>query len=321
VTDQPQVFVEGWVNYPAAEATVTAAWPAALPGAKETWAVTGGTMPPWPPASATQNPPDLYRVFDPADPREIIQVQHQGPGTWQVLRGDQGSLPVAHKAGAKLRPFITANGLASRVQGVPSGLGITLDNRRITDAVTLTRSGGGGWGPAPVQYIVGPMPIPKGELNSGATYEAVAWGTYSIGTALDPGNLPLATRPSLAFGIGFAGGILDKLTWRFGGAYPVGCRFRCHAYAVSYPAGAGPQGTPTPQVSANMTLTMATSATETVQVPQVAMIGTTAAFTGVPDLLTDTDLVLRIGLEQTGMTGRPTGDEILVLGGKIWRIA
>ena len=185
-------FREVWANPPehrwdpaawpaitrAAPATVPAAHPAVAPGTQETWAMAGGwqLFPPVPAAEAY--PPLVLRVTDPADPREVILVRDSRTAAWQVTRGDQGTWPVSHAAGFTVRNAITAAGMASLAQGVPSGNGLVLPGAGLTEPADRTGN---------AQLTVASLQVPGGEAGRaphtrrwpGAPTTPMAWRTAS----------------------------------------------------------------------------------------------------------------------------------------------
>ena len=197
----PAVFTEQWPA-PGVSATVALAqqgFPPVLPGQAEMWAMGGGYAA-FPPADAVGGlyPPTTFRIFDPADPREIMRVRQTGP-TWAVVRGDQGSLPVPHAAGFTVLPFTTASALAAMAPGVPSGNGLLIPGAS-RDLAGV--SGGWSW------YFIAPheFEAPAGELNRGAVYEVMGWGHYTFTAAGSP-NIPalMPTPPYFCAAMYFGG--------------------------------------------------------------------------------------------------------------------
>lgn len=234
-TPDPLVFVERWVNSHAT-ATVAAeqAGGAGLQQTAQNWAMGGGYAA-FPAADAVSGAPQtLFRIFDPADPREIMRVQQTSGAAWTVVRGDQGTLPVLHKPGFTVRPFITAAGLGALAQGVPSRNGLVLPNRRIP------------WPSVPVTdynsyYAVCALDFPGPEISRGCTYEMLTWGRYTLGVSrpTDPGF-----GPSFNVGCYYSGytngppgeeSHVGQMKCPFFGATPANARFRIHAILSFYP--------------------------------------------------------------------------------------
>jgi len=76
-------------------------------GTAETWTVASSASFPAVEIGATQ-----FHVADPALPSEMITVQNISGATWTVLRGAEGSTPVAHAAGFTVVQVVTAGALA-----------------------------------------------------------------------------------------------------------------------------------------------------------------------------------------------------------------
>ena len=160
----PAVYTEQWANPPAVPATVPAAQLAVAAGTAQVWSMAGGWAG-YPVADRNAGPPSMFRIYDPADPREIIRVAHTAGAAWSVTRGDQGSRTVAHAAGFEVRPFITRDGLASLVRGAPSGTGLVLTRawpfvpsaRVQTYTASLTDKG--------CRFTYAALPIPAGEAT------------------------------------------------------------------------------------------------------------------------------------------------------------
>lgn len=183
------VAAEGWANPVErtiagldAPAIVPAGAAAVAPGTEETWAM-GGRWNMFPAVRDTAYPPGVLRVFDLAAPPEIIRVRDSTTATWLVVRGDQDTVPVAHRPGFAVRNAVTAAGLAGLAQGLPSGNGLILPRAaRRSFGVT---GDGSSWNGAALRYAVF-MTVPGGEAGRGAVYEATAWGYYHSNNFPDP---------------------------------------------------------------------------------------------------------------------------------------
>ena len=156
------------------------------------WAAFGGAN------EGEPYPEQQFRVFDLHAPSEIILVRQTSgtttaaqdrrqargrlaaraaPGpVWDVTRGDQGTVPVAHQPGFAVHNAVTGAGLTrSLAAGVPAIHGLVLPAAgKRGPAVPWTDSQ---WHP------VCELPVPAGEAVPGAAYEITAWGLYQTGTA------------------------------------------------------------------------------------------------------------------------------------------
>lgn len=83
--------------------------PAAL--TTETWTVTSSAT--FPAASSSATPPTQFAIADVAAPTEIIWVTNMSGTTWTVIRGEEGTTPVTHAAGATFQQVITSAHLAA----------------------------------------------------------------------------------------------------------------------------------------------------------------------------------------------------------------
>ena len=251
---------------------------------------------------------ELFRVYDPDDPREIILVRDTGAGTgqWLVVRGDQGTMPVPHEPGFRVEPFITAEGMVSGVHAVPGGHGLVLPNGRNVTPTTHTA-------PPFARHTVVSIDIPAGEYNRGVVYEGFAWGWYSI---LGPFTAP---GPRMSFGLFIGpdpgGQDVGQLTWPFNGVRPgAGSRWRMHGLCTFYPQIGSIPGA----VSSNITVHLAT--TNTVGQGATTAAGNVPVHMFGPVSLFDLDprpasrFTLWVGMDQPG-------DVLWVQGGRAWRAA
>lgn len=83
--------------------------PAAL--TTETWTVTSSAT--FPAASSSATPPTQFAIADQAAPTEILWVTNMSGTTWTVIRGEEGTTPVTHAAGATFQQVITSAHLAA----------------------------------------------------------------------------------------------------------------------------------------------------------------------------------------------------------------
>jgi hypothetical protein len=157
--------------------TVPAGAGPANPGDLETWDLAG----PWQGWPVLDQPWHILRVYDPALPGEIMRVAGPAPGPAQVrvIRGDQGTTPVPHPPGFALMNSISAEGLAARAQGIPSGRGLLLPPGQVHTPPTTTT--------AVAQYVVmAAVQVRAGEAVPGSVYEAVVHGYWTPGAAGRP---------------------------------------------------------------------------------------------------------------------------------------
>jgi hypothetical protein len=180
------VFTETWAGPLLADATVTAGGTGAIAG-PETWTMAGGFAQ-FGAADPNAIPPALFRVFDRDAPGESILVRQTTGPTWQVTRGDQGTVPVAHAPGFAVHSLISPAGLASLAHGVPSRNGLVLPAAgRLTQPPTWNDPG---------EHRLAELPVPSGEAITGSVYEALAWGWYHTNNA---------AGCTMDFGINWAG--------------------------------------------------------------------------------------------------------------------
>jgi len=75
-------------------------------GTQETWTVASSTG--FPAASSSATPPTQFHVADVALNSEMISVINVSGTTWTVIRGDEGTTPVAHGAGFTIYQVVSA---------------------------------------------------------------------------------------------------------------------------------------------------------------------------------------------------------------------
>lgn len=311
MTTPPTAFVERWVNA-GAEAVVLGSQDGgpARAGQAEDW-IMGAGRDLFPVADMTTDGslPRLFRVFDREDPREIMRViDTTGTGgVWRLVRGDQGTLPVVHRAGAVLSPFITAAGMDGFARAVPPGRGIVVAPPHNPGVDSTAEPGGrrnwGDGGALNTRYSLAEVQIPAAEANRGCTYEALAWGRYTTGPAT-----PAPNSPHFDCGLfyGGTGGEVGQLSLPLFGVRPTAARFRLHAVMIFY---AG-------NVSSTITLHLATTSDISTPV-QLRMFGPPSPFVAAVSgahrmTLWMTPNPWNAGYQQTGSSFR-------VLGGKAWR--
>jgi hypothetical protein len=88
---------------------------APAPGTSQSWTVASSGS--FPAASSGGSPPTQFHVSDPALASEIIQVLNVSGLTWTVIRGAEGTTPVAHAAGFTIKQVVTAGGLSTMATG------------------------------------------------------------------------------------------------------------------------------------------------------------------------------------------------------------
>lgn len=103
-------------NYP--QTTVSSGGTTApVAGTTESWTVASSATFP----AATSAAGTYFRVSDPAQPSETIKVTNISGTTWSVVRGDDGTTPVAHTTGFTVKQVVSAGWLNSAKLGTPLG--------------------------------------------------------------------------------------------------------------------------------------------------------------------------------------------------------
>ena len=125
---------------------------AAAGGSSETWIV--ATPEAFPTASSTAPRPTTFHVADPAFPAEVIAVTDTSGASWTVIRGAEGSTPVAHSPGFIVKQVVTGGVLANlrdapaafnvKTEFLAAGDGATVDSAPFNNAVTALGAAGGG---------------------------------------------------------------------------------------------------------------------------------------------------------------------------------
>lgn len=123
-----ETAIELFTNGPST--TVAASQLAVAAGTTQTWTVASSTGFP---AVTTANG-QQFHISDPAVPTELIIVTNISGVTWTVIRGAEGTTPVAHAGGFTIQNVLTA-GFLNRavVQVMPSG-----DTTGVTDTALLS---------------------------------------------------------------------------------------------------------------------------------------------------------------------------------------
>lgn len=137
-------------------------------------------------ASSSATPKTYFAITDVANTSEIMYVTNVSGSTWTVLRAQEGTTAVAHSSGWTARQLITAGSL----QGLKNTPGAT-------SAVTLNTS--------TTETVIATYQPPASQIVAGATFEAIAYGTFNIGGT---------TRPTLTWRLrwgGVTGTILAQL--------------------------------------------------------------------------------------------------------------
>jgi hypothetical protein len=83
---------------------------APAPGTSQSWTVASSGS--FPAASSGAGQPTQFHISDPALASEIVTVTNVSGLTWTVLRGAEGTAPVAHAAGFTVKQVVTSSGLA-----------------------------------------------------------------------------------------------------------------------------------------------------------------------------------------------------------------
>ena len=125
---------------------------AAAGGSAETWIV--ATPGAFPAASSTAPRPTTFHVADPAFPAEVVAVTDTSGPSWTVIRGAEGSTPVAHSPGFTVKQVVTAEVLASlrdapaafnvKTEFLAAGDGVTVDSAPFNNAIAALGAAGGG---------------------------------------------------------------------------------------------------------------------------------------------------------------------------------
>lgn len=83
---------------------------APAPGTSQTWTVASSGS--FPAASSSATQPTQFHISDPALASEIVTVTNVSGLNWTVIRGAEGTTPVAHASGFTVKQVVTAGGLA-----------------------------------------------------------------------------------------------------------------------------------------------------------------------------------------------------------------
>jgi hypothetical protein len=292
------IYAERWVTPPEPPAYCPAAHAAAVAGTSEVWNMAGG-YPSYGLANPGARPPSVFRVFDPADPREIIRVDSTAGPNWTVARATEGSLGVDHAAGFEVAPFITQAGLNGRAAGTPTRSGMVLRSA-LTAPLNLTGD---------VDHLIASMLVPAGEAIAGSIYEVQAWGYYTPGVAYSPPPTFPAATPHFNCALrwnppGVVGSIAFPLP-----AAQASSRWRIHATLNLHGAG-GPH-------TSTINLWAATAAAPGTPVTPAALFGPTPV-NSPPNVAVDATFAFQIS------TGLPNGTipaaaTLTVLGARIGR--
>ena len=116
-------------------------------GTQQTWTVQSSAL--FPAVSSSATPPTQIHVADISLNSEIISVINISGTTWTVIRGAEGTTPVAHSAGFTVYQVVTAGWLGSvplPVYPVPPPAGVTATDTPAVTAVidALNAAGGNG---------------------------------------------------------------------------------------------------------------------------------------------------------------------------------
>jgi hypothetical protein len=161
-------YIERWPGPASVPVTVAEAAAAVPPGTAELWTI-GGGIGEWPDFGPADG--QLMRVYDVEQPGgEVIRVNGRAGAQWLVIRGDQGTTPTAHPAGFEIIGCLSAGGLGTLAQGVPSGNGLVIQTGTHASQE---------WNTLPERRLVG-MEVPANEAAQGALYQAVAFGFITV---------------------------------------------------------------------------------------------------------------------------------------------
>jgi hypothetical protein len=304
VGDQP-IYAEVWASPPDPPAVVVDAHPAAAPGALDTFQMGGGYAA-YPVADPAARPPTVFRIYDPADPREIIRVGDTGGAhlvpspVWQVTRAtEDSSAAVGHAAGFEVRPFITKASMDGRARGTTSRTGLKL-RPRLAGPVTYTGN---------ADNYVAELLVPGGEAISGSLYEIIAWGYYTAGPMA--GTAPNAGPHFNCGGRWSSNGNPGQLEMAVLGAVTgtAGLRWRIHAAVNLYGV----------TLTATISLWAARSTNPSDPVPVKGMFGPVDPWP--QNVLADSTFALRIGTGTTGPYTFAGPPSVTVQGARSWRAA
>ena len=145
-------------------------------GTQETWTVASSTG--FPAASSSATPPTQFHVADVALNSEMISVINVSGTTWTVIRGDEGTTPVAHGAGFTIYQVVSAGAykqlrntdwlnVVTQFAADPTD---TADSTTaINNALTALPTGGGTvYFPAGTYKLTGALNVPTGAVLQGA---------------------------------------------------------------------------------------------------------------------------------------------------------
>ena len=145
-------------------------------GTQETWTVASSTG--FPAASSSATPPTQFHVADVALNSEMISVINVSGTTWTVIRGDEGTTPVAHGAGFTIYQVASA-GAYTQLRNTDWLNVVTqfgADPTDTTDSTTaignalsaLPAGGGTVYFPAGTYKVSGALSVPTGTVLQGA---------------------------------------------------------------------------------------------------------------------------------------------------------
>lgn len=152
-------------------------------GTPEYW--TAASWSSFPVASNTASPPTQFHIADPAQPTELILVLNTTTGL--VIRGAEGSTPVAHTTGFTIQNVISAGWLAAVVPAPTAANQYPVSNS--SDAWVLTPAGTVGGNSYSAGWTVGVT-----DLGGEALYSS-----SSAGTATIPSGLTSTVGATVAF--------------------------------------------------------------------------------------------------------------------------
>jgi hypothetical protein len=309
------IYLEEWASPPAVPATCPAG---ALAGTGyETWTMAGG-YDGYPYLNPNAVPPQVFRLYDPADPSEIIRVDatpagNPGLGTagpvWDVARATEGTPGRPHLPGFEVRPFLTKAGMDGIAAGTPSHTGLvgptaTADAppRLLTAPVVLSGN---------ARHNVAPLNVPGGEAVPGSVYELLAWGFFTVGPL--GSSTPEQVYPHFACAVVWSPpGNPGQLSFPFAGAAPgqANHRWRVHISVNALTA---------VSLASTITLWVASSNTAADAVRSVQIFGTPGAFAFNPSAAAV--FALRVDTGTGGSTVDPGPTQVTVQGARSWRAA
>jgi hypothetical protein len=106
-------------------------------GVVDYWTVASSAS--FPAASSAASPPTYFQIADPQNPSEIAWVINVSGTLWTVIRGAEGTVPVAHASGFSVQQVVSAGGYGAFLQTAQLGNFVTTSSAQvISGAKTFT---------------------------------------------------------------------------------------------------------------------------------------------------------------------------------------